>query len=258
MKIATFSDPHGGSRFGVTPPDWQRDVDGEHQAKLYDWLMKEIKKHGPYDLCVLNGDGIEGPGKKDTLDLITTNTEEQADITIEWMSDVPTKEWRVVKGTPYHATSVTKHERRIAEAFDTDLIDTLRLEVEGVKLNYRHTGHRSDTAYGQGTQNAKPTIKDQLKAARFGKDPAHVYFRSHVHYFYVTAWRSQGRTIYSYQTPCLKYPFDEYGTKLDPMFYDMGFLVHEYKGGEIVSEQKCFFNWEVKSDIWNYERLTKQ
>ena len=71
-RVLILSDTHCGSIFGLTPPDYHNHYN-EIQKVGWDFYEETISNLGNIDLCIVNGDAVDGPGKKDTRQHITTD-----------------------------------------------------------------------------------------------------------------------------------------------------------------------------------------
>ena len=258
MRTLILSDIHCGSIFGLTPPQWQRKKDDGFQPHLWDWYCERIYAHAPYDLVLFLGDATEGIGKRGNIDIGVNDTNEQAKMAVEVLRKIPLSKSARIEfcyGTPFHGTGSSKHEDLVAVSFDAVPAKTHRLIVDGVRINAEHTGRRSGTAYGQASQAALPAVKDELRAQRGGGESANIYYRAHVHYYFLSSWCNKDGVVRAYNVPCLKYPFDDFAIALDPMMYNMGFMVHEFKDGHMTKECLEIFDWETKGEIWKYKTV---
>jgi len=89
------SDPHCGHKSGLTTPQHRMipDKRASRQAKkayeqrimLWDWFANQVKKCGPFDVGLWNGDLIDGKGEKSGgTEELTTDRKEQA----EWAAEI--------------------------------------------------------------------------------------------------------------------------------------------------------------------------
>jgi len=258
MNTLILSDTHCGSAYGLTPPRWQMPKNRGLQRPFWDWFVEKTEKHGPYDLVLFLGDATEGIGKKWNIDIETNDTGMQGKMAIEILHSIPITDqasFEFCYGTPAHGTTYNKHELPIAEEFGAVPRKTHRLLVDGVRINAEHTGRSSTAPTGQGSQAATPAVKDEIKAQRAGAESAQIYYRAHVHYYFLTSWCSQKGFVRAYNLPCLKYPLDDFAIRLDPMMYNMGFLVHKFEDGEIVKEVVEIFDWESRRKVWKYKTI---
>lgn len=219
-KGIIFSDTHCGSLVGLTPPDRFDKRTIATQRPLWEWWENELETIGPVDFAVCNGDAIDGPGYRDTIGHLTTDTDEQREIFYECMAPLKTDKFYFTFGTPYHVTGSEDWEKQIAKTYKTDIADMLYLDIEGHYCRFRHHAGRSDIPYGQGTQLFKEAVRDALYAIAEEQDPATYLFQSHVHYYF----RAENFNKTTISTPCMQVPESVYGRKCRSMYYDLGFV----------------------------------
>jgi hypothetical protein len=237
IRVLIEGDIHSGDYLGLAHPDhWPK-----RRRKLADtvwqWRQAELKAIGRVDIHILGGDLVAGPGKKDSIGLLTTDMGEQAEWAEEVVGEVKADHRYFTYGTPYHVIGNFKAEDAISKAFATRPRETWRIgPLHGVKIMDRHVVGRSDIPYGQGTQLWKEWVRDQLQAAMDDFVPADIHIRHHVHYFFQVR-NGKGSTISS---PCwqLPTPPDDGGSPypwtLRTMYYDVGLILLEIdKSGEV-------------------------
>lgn len=181
-RILVESDYHEGHLLGITPPEWWSDYTRPWAEAFWSAREEYLSQLPRVDDHVLNGDIIDGPGKKDSTAHLTTDVVDQTEMAEVTARRVRARRRWVVKGTGYHTDSGGNLERAIAGALGTTAEDELRLEVHGRKLHFRHHVGRSDIPYGQYTQLGKELINDLLQGEFEGYPGADVLVRSHVHY----------------------------------------------------------------------------
>lgn len=190
-RILVEGDYHCGNLLGLTPPDcWSPKLEAM-QRVMWDFREAELKAIGPVDVHVMNGDLVDGPGRKDSMGHLTTDLDEQALMAIECAERVKAKHRVVTYGSPYHVNLNNNIERAIAQHFGIEIHDTARFKVAGKKFNFRHVIGRSDVPGGPGAQTEKEITNDLLRSTFMGHEPADVYGRQHVHYFYMVNNGSQ-------------------------------------------------------------------
>lgn len=230
------SDYHCGHVLGLTPPDWQTKRSAALAGKVWEWRAEELRAIGPVDFHGILGDLTDGPGCKETIGLLTTDVEEQADMAAAAASAVRAKHRFVCYGTPLHTVSTLSHENLVAKRLGCEIRETWRLRIGGVRFNFRHVVGRSDVPYGQGTQVAKEIVRDELQALAESYEPADVFARGHAHYFYEVRTALKRAIV----CPALELPNPDedgniYARKLRTMYYNVGFLLIEIdlKSGEV-------------------------
>lgn len=217
-KILFLSDLHCGSLLGLTPPFYMTEKTKEVSQPLWDGFISIIREVGPVDILVINGDAVNGEGKKETIGHITTDTKEQAEIAAECISCVKAKDIFMTYGTPFHTVGSYSYEEIVAEKVAAEIKDTLLLDVHGVKMNIRHVSGRSDIPYGQGTPLLKEMIRDLVRSMQEEREPADWTIRGHIHYWIKV--EMVGRL--AAQLPCLQIPQSVFSRKLRTMYYTLG------------------------------------
>jgi hypothetical protein len=233
------ADTHTGHVLGLTPPDyWQGRCRGL-QKGLWDWWAGEIKQIGPVDFAIFDGDLVDGPGRKETLGLWTTDSEEQADAAAEALSIVRARERYVCYGTPLHTVTSLSIENLVASKLNAEIRDTLRLKIKGrsweVRFNTRHVQGRSDIPAGQGAQTGKEIIREMLQSLIEDFKPADILSRAHTHYWFrIEIARRTGISL-----PALMLPDPDrgrmvYARRLRTLYYDVGLAYVEIdRQGEV-------------------------
>ena len=244
MRILFLGDLHCGHYTGLTPPDWWHNDFTVVQKPLWKWYVKTLKEIGKVDVAVINGDAVDGEGKKGTLGHITTNTEKQGEIAIECIDQIKTDKHFFTYGTAFHVTGTYDYENKVAQNYNALIKETLMLSFKGHKFNIRHHGGRSDTPYGQGTQIFKEAIRDLINAQHNEYQDAQFVVRSHVHYYYMT----QNATKTAISLPCLQVSESVFGRKCRPMFYDLGLVVAEIGKDVVFSKHIMRINRVLNKD----------
>jgi len=227
MIIVIESDSHGGNVFGLANPASVRDVYKPFAKLLFDWREKKIRDIGKIDMLLHLGEITDGPGRRSTIELYTTDSEAQAEDAADLLCMWDCDDFRLCYGTNYHTGKDSKTERMVVDKIKlrhnkrADIKGIQRLEVEGVKINAKHHVGASGTGYGKPSQLAKAAINDMLKGVYRNFPGADLYFRAHTH-----EYAFAGTDLYAaYNNPALQWPLGEYGLKIDRPYYTMGFLV---------------------------------
>jgi len=251
--ILCLGDTHCGSAAGLTPTAYQynlRDDDDELDAAaiavrqlfarvqrvLWNGYLEILDEFGPVDIVVANADLTDG-SRFETIQHITTDSELQARIAIEALSAIKFRgapDWRFTYGTPVHTVNGWNHEHLIADTLGSPISDTCKLQVNGLKIRWRHHGGRSDIPTGQGAQLSKEVIRDILRATIYQYPAADVICTSHTHYWYHLAFANKE----AFSLPSLEVPISIYGRKLRTLWYDMGLVRLRVSKGGILDYQK--------------------
>lgn len=238
-KILVESDYHVGNLAGLTPPSMFREDCRSWQEPFWNWRQETLRQIGPVDDHILNGDLVDGEGKKGAAYHLTANVKKQQEGAIENMEQVKAKRRHVVRGTGFHSDSGLPFEDAIAEAFHTEATDDLRLEANGRKIHARHVVGRSDTPYGQYTQVAKELTNELMQSNFEGYEPADVLIRAHVHYHALVSVGDgvSGHPRVAFTNPCLELrgPVSgPYVRKLRTWLYHVGMtLIEISESGEV-------------------------
>lgn len=192
-RIVTISDLHCGHFLGLTPPEFQYNINSTKDSKfkniakiqneMYGIFMDLLKPLQPIDICIVNGDAIDGDGNKSGgTELITTDRNDQIEMAKNIIETIGAKKNIFIAGTPYHNGAVEDWEKVLAEKCDSEFYEHEFLEKEGVVFDYRHFISRSSSPYGQYTPLAKEKIWNILMVASEEAPEADVVVRSHIHY----------------------------------------------------------------------------
>lgn len=148
-KIAVLSDFHCGHKVGLTPKGYLPEQPVKERAEwvtanraYYNWYALQIARNGPYDIIFLNGDLVDGRGTKSGgNELITTDMEEQCDMAVKLIREIPkAKNCKIVitRGTPYHTGNEEDWENNIAQRVDARIGEHEWVDVEGVVFDLKH------------------------------------------------------------------------------------------------------------------------
>jgi len=231
-SLVVLSDTHCGHRAGLTPPSYT-DKNGEtrelwnpyspyfkQQRKMWEWFVKNLPKK--IDICVLNGDAIEGKGyRSGGTELIMSDRNTQARICNEILKRVKAKEYYIVYGTPYHVGQDEDFEENIGRDINVVKYSShLFLQVNNTTFDIKHKIGAAGLPHTRYNSIGKAQLWNSMWAERSGQKKADILIRSHVHYFKF-AGDSQGLGII---TPCLKGFGDKYGERQCEGLIDIGFL----------------------------------
>ena len=218
-RVLIISDPHCGHELGLTPPSRQSPAFKEAQSAGWNFFTDTISKLGQIDLCICNGDLVDGPGVFGSREQITADTDTQIKIAIECLEAVKAKKYIFTRGTPVHVTSDREIEDSIARHFKAEIRDEIKVDVNGCVFHCRHTTGKGGTAYGSTTSLQRSAVVQTLNDAIDQKIKADIFIRSHIHeYNYLQ------RSIFTVATtPCLQFKGSSYGRKCTG-FYDYGLM----------------------------------
>lgn len=242
-RVVILSDIHAGHVAGLTHPSWwgcsgtlAQKTEKLRQA-CWEWYLKECKKLGKVDLCIVNGDAIDGRGEASgSRELISVDRMDQCDIAVAAIQQVRAKKYAMSFGTPYHTGKAEDFERRIAEKLDAHIADQLWLDVNGVMFDCKHKVGGSGIPHGRHTAVAKERMWNMLwNDMDEGQPRADIFIRSHVHYHgYCGGAGWLGMT-----TPALQAAATVYGGRQCSGTVDFGFIVFDIN-------TKGQYTWQAK------------
>lgn len=261
-RMIVVSDLHCGHRWGAMSSikinskyGNMREV-AEAQLKLTNWREKEIKRHGPYDLCLVNGDALDGRGEftggREELEGSLIDQSETASMILK---EIKAKEYIVTCGTAYHTGKFEDYERLVAKDLNTELVDASTFGINGRFFDARHfVGNSTSPLANKAVAIKKHQVFNALDTyAQLiidGKNQSvipTVYIRSHVHKFDYCSGSSY--KILLMTTPCFQMK-SMYGSRQCVGIIDYGFLIFEVSdNGEMTWKPVIFperFNSEVR------------
>lgn len=231
MRGVIISDTHCGSLAGLCPPEYQNELNRWMAEPLWDWYMKTLEEISAVDICIVNGDIIDGEQKKSGgLDLISTDVWVQQKMAIKVLSEIKANEWRFTYGTPYHGVNGSRDEEVVADHFKGEIKENLRLDLKGVKLDVRHTISATQNPYGQASSAFKEVVRDLVTSTDCDAEPADVVIRSHAHSY----WNVKNDRKEAIITPCMQVPETVFGFKCKTWYYTLGLIEFEVHNGKFL------------------------
>lgn len=232
-RLVIINDTHGGSRFGLTHPDYWTflaDPSRKSMGELWwrwDGAIEEVKAEHPIDIAAFVGDLVDGPGPKSLgTEQTTSHMGFQVDAATRIVEAVGAPENHFIMGTAYHTGHGEDYEERIARATGGTFDHRCFLTVNGVRFDLRHHTGRSSIPYGMNAVEKEKMWNSVLNS--YGKEKrADVVLRGHIHWF-----RYAGTAQYLVMSlPALQYPMTKYGARCTGD-YDMGFVYFDiYEDG---------------------------
>lgn len=229
-KIVIVSDYHMGSKAAM----WN--VGGNAvQLELRDRYHETVKAWKRPDIIVMNGDGIDGPGKRNNFDIHETDVSVQAQVAAGFINEFKANEGFIVAGTDYHVAGDHDHEYIIGKCLESDWDGKvhweLLLKVNGYRIHFRH--HHSSSGIKHGRFTAMARDRGWFESEAFFQDAPKVdlLVRSHVHYF---TWQEDSFSM-GLTTPALQARGSRHGTLRCNGHVDFGAvrLTIDAKGGLI-------------------------
>ena len=216
-KFGLFcGDFHCGHLVGLTPPEYQQKFIQNSTTKRNKWYkiaeslwtaFDDILKQLPeLDFVVINGDMIDGKGKKSGgTELITSSMHDQSDMAVKVINHIrkygkPGMKVIATYGTPYHTSSEgDEWENVIKDKAKIDKIGAHEwIDVNGVIFDIKHKIGSSSIPHGRFTALARAGLWNKIWALDEKMQPkADVIIRSHVHYH---------RGIFSKDQVCMTLP----------------------------------------------------
>lgn len=234
-RIGIFSDLHCGHLVGLTPKPWQittpgMEKFGDVQRALYAHFFDGVKKYGPFDIAIINGDLVDGKGKRaGGSEIFVSDMSKQADMASQVILDIGANKTFATYGTPYHVAD--------SDGLDwEDMVDGIDkieshgfYDINGLILDCKHKVGSSATPYGRHTAVSKEDVWNLLWHEADYTPRSDVIIRSHVHYHSFCGRFGKLQMT----TPALQGKGSKFGARQCSGLVDFGFIVIEVdeKGG---------------------------
>jgi len=256
MKVIIESDMHSGDIYGLANPRNVSDRYRELAELLFDWRVKKIEEIGKIDAHLCPGELTEGPGKKSTLELWTTDMEEQAEASAELLAMWDCPQYYMTYASAYHAGDQLKTDNLVVDKLKlnysraADIKRVQRLVLNGLKVNVFHVVGGGSTPESFARALMKGVAVDVVRGAYRGYGPADLYIRGHSHVY----GEVRNDKWHAVNAPCLKWPNGMYGGKIDRPFYAMGILELTINSREDYDLKTHIFRY--KSEEEEYHEIT--
>jgi hypothetical protein len=216
-RLLVISDLHCGHISGLRK---------EKGFKYWDSFAGEIDKLKPFDVCLCNGDAIDGKGERSGgTEQLTTDRKQQKDMAIEILEYIDAKEYIFTYGTPYHVGKEEDWEKLIADHFDAQIHSQALFSVQDVWFHAKHKIGSSSIPHGRYTALARQHMWNLYWTDIGGSERADVFIRSHVHY--CEECSSPGAKWRAITTPALQGWGSKFGQRMCEGTIDFGFLVFD-------------------------------
>lgn len=241
-KILVIGDLHCGHGAGLTPPSWndvpdktapaKRRQESETRSKLFSLYLDGIKRAGPFDICVVNGDAIDGKGKKSGgNEQIIPDLDDQAKCAAECIRCAKASKIVLVTGTPYHTAENGEDAEKMVRAEiptskyqpEIEIQRHAFLNINGLNFSIKHKVGSSSVPHGRSTALNKEKLWNTLWAEKGVNPKADILIRSHVHYF----GYSGDNNCLNITTPALQGLGSKYGIEQCSGLVDWGFVSFE-------------------------------
>jgi hypothetical protein len=195
----------------------------------------------PIDILVVNGDAVEGKGKKSGgNELIHPDRFKQAKIAAEAIQFCDAKTIRLIRGTPYHTGSNEDFENAVRlelQLPENAIEDHAWFDINGVIFSIRHFVGSSTIPHGRFTPLARAKLWNTIWHAEHDLQPdARFIIRSHVHY---CVGCYEGDRWEAFTTPALQAAATKYGALRCEGLVHWGFVYMDIFDDGSVKREFC-------------------
>jgi len=189
IRVLSISDLHSGNVAGLTPDKYNPQSEDNYKAYvyrrlLYEWTCAEIDALRPIDICVADGDLIDGKGEKTGgTEQIEMKRPKQIEMATEFLDFIDAKEYHFAFGTGYHVGKEDDWESIIANEFHTEADDVVTQDVNGLQMKWRHHIGGSISPTSRATGLLRQQEWDALWSIDGEFPKSDVITFGHVHYF---------------------------------------------------------------------------
>lgn len=229
-RILAIGDLHCGHQAGLTPPRYWASADfkwGISQREAWDWYSKTVKKNGPYDLVICNGDAITGKNdRQGGTQLITADRNQQVSMAMACLDVAKCDMFRLTYGTGYHTGQdedweLTLTKRLLDNGYNAKIDAHGWYDVNGRIISARHKMGTSSKEELRGTPLLNQKKFNDQWVTRGIQPKADIILRSHVHWNLYTI--AQG--VHIVAMPCLMTLGDKYGARECDGTVDYGVVI---------------------------------
>ena len=230
-KLLVLGDLHAGSWCGLTPPQWDG-TEGTSKAskgrykfrrELWEWYRSTLKEIGPVDAALVNGDLVDGGGRRSGGSEVIIPTQEQGEAAVYSCGLIQTKEYYLTYGTGYHTGDEVDSEFFIAQRLGGSIEDRQFLRINGTVIRAVHHAGGSSIPHGVHTYPARVAVGNKLKSLEGEEPEADILFFSHRHVFSYEGDANR----FSMRLPCLQGPMSKFGRRCEGG-YTMGMVLYEF------------------------------
>jgi len=209
-RVLVVSDFHCGHEAGL----WMG-------SPLWNKFVELIRGLGKIDICVANGDLIDGKGPKTGgTELITADRFEQAEMALRVLEFINANVYRLTYGTAYHTGYNEDWEDIIAKRIGATIKGHDFFDVNGLVFDVKHKIRGSSIPHGRFSPLARAKLWN-LFWNEFHEVPrADIFIRSHVHYLSFCG----GKKWLALTTPALQDWGSKYGERECENVIDWGFV----------------------------------
>ena len=215
-RVVVVSDFHCGHRNGLR----------KGKTKHWKFFEDEINKLKPIDICIANGDLIDGKGERTGgTELITSDRNEQVKMAVDILRFIDASRYIFTYGTFYHTGKEEDWEEQIAREFDAPIGGQQFLNVNEVIFHVKHKISGSTIPHGRFTTLARQKLWNLFWAENGEVPKVDIFIRSHVHYFDYCG----GKNWFAVITPGLQGWGSKFGERLCEGTIDFGFIHFDIK-----------------------------
>jgi len=188
--VIALGDLHCGHIAGLMPRGWiKNQSEFESLHKLESEMLRAYatwtRKFARPDLLIVNGDLIEGKGRKSGgTELVTSDREEQAGMAVKLLKMWNPKKCIITYGTSYHSGEEEDWERWVAKDMDCEIHNHAQFEIAGIVFDVKHHLSNSTMPHTKGTPLAREILHNLLWTEAEGCERADIVLRSHVHNYF--------------------------------------------------------------------------
>lgn len=193
-KTVAIGDLHSGHRVGLTHPDFiARDNLGcpagkweAKQEELWRHYTRMIDKQKPIDILFVNGDGIEGLGKRSGgTELLTPDRNQQVEMAQAAIEYAEASIIIMTRGTPYHTGVDEDWEDTLARLVHAEKIGEQEwVDIDGVVFDLKHKPASATGTVHRGTPLTNEWLWNTIWTERKEQPNSDVILRSHCHHFF--------------------------------------------------------------------------
>jgi hypothetical protein len=217
-RIVVIGDMHCGHIVGLTPPQFDpgKALGGRKvyniRRELWDKYVVTMDDLQPIDALVVNGDAIDGQGMRSGgTEQITTDRLKQAEIASVCIRQARAKQHFFAYGTGYHVGDAEDFESTMTKAFNATAEDVVRLDVNGLKFNFKHHVGNSSLPHTRLTPVMKELMWNLFEFVAGEAPRADILCRSHVHYHGAAYFPIKDRMAVAMTLPALQAAGSKYG-----------------------------------------------
>jgi len=188
--VLVVNDIHMGSNEAIMPgairivPDNDSSIlikpSGLQKFYFKEW-RKMLKRVGPVDVCIANGDLVEGINRAEGgAGNWTNELDVQVDEAARLLKMIGAKQYYGTQGSPYHTGLNTSCDKLVLDKLDGIFKTDLYLTVNGIRFHCRHDIGYSGVPHGRATAPNRDLINTKLNSDLYGNVDISLY--AHTHY----------------------------------------------------------------------------